>query len=204
MKLTDRPLGKTKLVGGRLFLDFINTVGGRSDVEIIERLDEFEDLLAWSGRTEILTEAETRNLLKRVPKSEAEAVLRRAIDLREALYRLSLAIIAGNNPASADVDSLNREAVIARRHQELTSTADGIFWTWIKEKNAPDKMLWTVADSAAEFFTDGDLTRLRKCGGDNCAWLFEDTTRNRSRTWCDMKDCGNLAKVRRFRQKEAV
>ncbi|MBA3694513.1 MAG: CGNR zinc finger domain-containing protein, partial [Acidobacteria bacterium] len=29
-----------------------------------------------------------------------------------------------------------------------------------------------------------------------------DTSRNRTRQWCDMKDCGNLAKVRRFRAKQ--
>ncbi|MGA2590961.1 MAG: CGNR zinc finger domain-containing protein [Bryobacteraceae bacterium] len=34
-----------------------------------------------------------------------------------------------------------------------------------------------------------------------CGWMFLDTTRNRSRQWCDMRDCGNRAKVRRFREK---
>jgi predicted RNA-binding Zn ribbon-like protein len=60
-------------------------------------------------------------------------------------------------------------------------------------------MLWHIADSAAEFLTTGDLTRLRECSGEDCGWLFEDTSKNRSRQWCDMRDCGNLAKVRRFR-----
>jgi len=31
--------------------------------------------------------------------------------------------------------------------------------------------------------------------------MFLDTSRNGRRHWCDMKDCGNLAKVRRFRQR---
>ena len=30
-----------------------------------------------------------------------------------------------------------------------------------------------------------------------CAWLFLDTSRNHSRRYCSMKDCGNRAKQRR-------
>jgi len=66
-------------------------------------------------------------------------------------------------------------------------------------ETALDRMLWPIAQSAAEFLNAGDFSRLRECGGEECGWLFEDTSRNRSRQWCHMQDCGNLAKVRRFR-----
>jgi predicted RNA-binding Zn ribbon-like protein len=62
-------------------------------------------------------------------------------------------------------------------------------------------MLWLIADSAAEMLTTSDLSRLKQCPGDDCGWLFEDTSKNRRRQWCDMQDCGNLAKVRRFRSR---
>jgi predicted RNA-binding Zn ribbon-like protein len=62
-------------------------------------------------------------------------------------------------------------------------------------------MLWLIADSAAEMLTTGDLSRLKQCPGDDCGWLFEDTSKNRRRQWCDMQACGNLAKVRRFRSR---
>ncbi|MCL4825828.1 MAG: CGNR zinc finger domain-containing protein [Caldilinea sp.] len=29
-----------------------------------------------------------------------------------------------------------------------------------------------------------------------CGWLFFDASRNRSRRWCSMEDCGNRAKAR--------
>ena len=35
------------------------------------------------------------------------------------------------------------------------------------------------------------------CDGDGCAWLFIDTSKNRTRRWCDMAICGNRAKARR-------
>src|SRR5438309_43500 len=53
-----------------------------------------------------------------------------------------------------------------------------------------------------ELLTKGDLTRLRQCQGDDCGWIFEDASRNRGRRWCDMRDCGNIAKVRRFRTRQ--
>jgi predicted RNA-binding Zn ribbon-like protein len=47
------------------------------------------------------------------------------------------------------------------------------------------------------------LERVRECANHDCGWLFLDLSRNRSRKWCDMSSCGNRAKVRRFREREA-
>jgi len=46
-----------------------------------------------------------------------------------------------------------------------------------------------------------ELSRVRECANQECHWLFVDRSRNRSRRWCDMAICGNVMKVRRFRQK---
>jgi len=34
-----------------------------------------------------------------------------------------------------------------------------------------------------------------------CGWLFVDTSKNRRRRWCDINDCGNRAKQRRYQQR---
>ena len=60
-----------------------------------------------------------------------------------------------------------------------------------------DRMLWPVTRSAAELLVSGELSRVRTCANDTCGWLFMDTSKNRSRRWCDMNDCGNRAKARR-------
>ena len=39
--------------------------------------------------------------------------------------------------------------------------------------------------------------RVKECDNETCRWLFVDMSKNRSRRWCDMKDCGNRAKARR-------
>ena len=61
------------------------------------------------------------------------------------------------------------------------------------------RLLAAVIKSAIELLTSPDLDRLRICAADTCAWLFLDTTKNRTRRWCDMKVCGNREKMRRFR-----
>ncbi len=81
-------------------------------------------------------------------------------------------------------------------------TSAGYAWTWADDPNALDRMLWPLVRSAAELLVTGDLSRVRVCGGERCGWLFVDTSKNRSRRWCDMQDCGNVAKVRRFRTRQ--
>ena len=58
-----------------------------------------------------------------------------------------------------------------------------------------------VIKSAVDLLTSGAIGRVRTCAADTCEWLFIDTTKNRTRRWCDMKVCGNRAKVRRFRSR---
>ena len=41
--------------------------------------------------------------------------------------------------------------------------------------------------------------RFKACRGDDCRWVFVDGSRNSSRRWCDMANCGNRAKVATFR-----
>jgi predicted RNA-binding Zn ribbon-like protein len=216
MNLNERPAASIKLIGGRLCLDFANTVGGRRStssstkkgrdgyVVLEERLADYHDLLAWSLRVGLLTDAAAKRLGReaRMRESEAADVWERAIALREAVYRISMAVISRTQPRGNDLELLNRELTIAHDRLILARREEGDFvWKWNEAKDALDQMLWRIADSAAEMLTTSDLTRLRQCGGDNCGWLFEDTSRNRSRHWCDMQDCGNVAKVRRFRSR---
>lgn len=49
----------------------------------------------------------------------------------------------------------------------------------------------------------GAWPRLKACTDDGCRWAFYDTTRNRSRTWCSMEECGNREKTRRYRSRKS-
>lgn len=204
--------GEMKLVGGRLFLDFANTVGGRkgtsarkgsADAVLVlrDKLKDYSDLVAWGQHTGIITVTEAQRLIAESKRRgmEAATVLERAIALREALYHICLATLNGRQPEVAHLAVLNSELLEARSHQRLTHAAESYKLEWADSKGALDRLLWPVVRSAAEFLTRGDLSRLRLCVGEDCSWFFEDTSRNKSRQWCDMQACGNLAKVRRFR-----
>jgi len=202
-----------RLIGGRLCLDFVNTVDGRKNdsarrksqsvnsLVLADKLGDYSDLVAWSQHSGIVTATEAGRLIQESKRkaAEASAVFDRAIELREALHRIFKATVTGRMPQSVDLETVNDELLKARNHERLISTEKGFKWDWIGREASLDRMLWSIAHSGAEFLTKGDLSRLRECGGKECGWLFEDTSRNRSRQWCHMQDCGNLAKVRRFR-----
>jgi len=207
-----------RFIGGILCLDFINTVEGRSsnshhrkaagdDYQIIgEKLRNYFDLVTWSGheKTGSLSAKDTRRLIELAVKHPrlAQAVFENGIRLREALYRIFKSAANGRRPSQADLEKLNDELKNATAHEQLIFSAHTFETEWENMSDALDSPLWPVARSAADLLTSGDSSRLRQCVGEDCGWLFMDTSRNRSRQWCDMKDCGNLAKVRRFRERQ--
>ena len=194
-----------KLIAGCACLDFVNTVGGRvADQDVVRRdkLKDYLDLLTWSRLAGLSTAHEVRRLrhvAERFP-AQASATLARAIRLREALYRTCKSMLGRSSPDESDVDVLRNELSIAEAHKCLLRKGAGFIWAWDQPENALDSPLWRVSQSAADLLTSADLTKLRQCGGDECGWMFLDASRNRTRRWCDMKDCGNRAKVRRFRE----
>lgn len=204
-----------KFVGGALCLDFVNTVGGRTskpgtsgrrhyaDQVIEDKLNTYTDLLHWAELAGLTTRQHRQALTARAAANQAAAaaVLRRSVALRESLYRIFKCSVERWKTEAADLKTLHRELALARYHQRLMPSGSGFAWTWKEEGNALDRILWPMAASAADLLTSTILSRLRQCGGERCGWMFLDTSRNHSRQWCDMKDCGNLAKVRRFRQR---
>ena len=203
MRLFERPIATAKLIGGRLCLDFVNTCGGRAeDGQVIgDRLLEFADLAAWGLRTGLETGPGVLRLAANDP-DEAVKVHERAVVLREACYRLLRGVIDKKTPAASEVAVLNQEWLEAMRHRTLSAGPPYLELKWNPGDHRMDRSLWAVAESAAQLLSSPDTSRLRVCGGADCGWLFEDVSRNHSRQWCDMQMCGNLTKVRRFRERK--
>lgn len=197
-----------ELVGGRLCLDFVNTLGGsRETGHTNENLASYADLIAWSRQAGIVTERETKSLLREAARrtDDAAEVLRRAIELRETIYRIFAAVAKERAPSKADLAALNGALSGAMARPEIVKEGDSFVWHWNSDEEALERVLWPVARSAAELLTSVESGRVRECGGDNCSWLFMDTSKNRSRRWCDMKGCGNRAKSRRhYERKKAL
>ena len=188
-----------------LSIRFINSVDWRTDpVRRTESLNSYSDLVKWAKEAGIVSDSISRKLLKRAthePRA-AENVLQRSMALRDALYRVLSASVAGHQPQPADMDRVNSAIADSARYMRLTGGNHGAFyWDWHGDDDALDRMLWPIVRSATNLLTSADFDRLRECEGEGCGWLFLDTTRNHSRRWCSMQSCGNRAKVHRFYQR---
>lgn len=188
-----------EFTGGRLCLDFTNTLDG-SRARPTERLLSYRDLVAWGRQAGVLTDQEARHLGQaalRRPAAAARA-LADAVALRETIYRILSAGLGGRSPDKADLTALNAALTQALSRLRVSPRGGGYVWEWENLEDALDRVAWPVVRSAADVLVSGDASRVRRCAGTNCDWLFFDTSRNHSRRWCDMRGCGNRAKARRY------
>lgn len=188
--------------GGALCLEFTNTTSARATDAPHEQLHSYADLLTWAEGVGLLSPSLAAQLGAEAGArpADAAATLQGALALRDAIYRIFTAHAEGDSPA-ADLALLNAGLAEAMPHRRLTATADGFAWEWETDPTALGQMLWPVARSAADLLTSPNLARVRECAGATCNWLFIDRSKNRSRRWCDMQECGNVEKVRRYRRR---
>ena len=186
--------------GGRLCLDFINTMRARPLSERAESINEYGDLLSWARQATILTPGEAAGVAEQARRHlrAAREALAQAVSLREALYSVLSARAAGLPAPATDLRTINRAIGKAMTRAGLAPGVGGRFeWDWPGSTPGLDRVTWWVTRSAAELMTSLDITFVRECAGYDCGWLFMDATKNRSRRWCDMAACGNRAKGRR-------
>ena len=193
------PVEELELIGGEVCLDFANSLGGTREAPK-ERLHDYGDLVRWAAHAGVIEETEVRPLLgaAEARSAEAEAVFARALRLREAIFRIFVAVAEDRRPAAADLERLNDELALALPHLRIVPDEHGFDYRFDAADGALDRPLWPVARSASELLAAGDLARIKQCTSDECDWLFVDLSKNRSRRWCDMRDCGNRAKARRY------
>ncbi len=196
----ERAADNLELVGGRLCLDFANTVSTRIEELRHEYLTTYAELVAWSQHVQILMGNEAQALLRsaaRHPKLAADA-LDHAIALRETVYRVFSAVAEQREPETRDLAVLNSALHEALPRLEIVPSAGRFEWTWVVENDELDRILWPIVGSAAELLTSGDLGRVRQCAREGCDWLFLDLSKNQSRRWCSMNTCGSRVKSRRY------
>lgn len=193
-----------RLVGGSLALDFVNTRGGRPRPSAEdEALHDYDDLVAWGRQVGELTEAEARRLLRRARRSpdEAQQAYRRAVQLRSYLYELFSAVAVGRPPPARWTAALRNDEAEALGRAELVRADGGFHWSWARDHDLA-RPLRPVVHAAVALLTAGPLQRIKRCDG--CRWLFIDESKNRSRRWCAMEDCGTAEKVRRYLARRAA
>jgi predicted RNA-binding Zn ribbon-like protein len=185
------------LVGGRLCLDFVNTLGDRLTPAPNEHLTDCATLVAWAQHAGAVDAALARRLTHQAAAAPraAAAALAEALALREAIYRM---VSTERAPHASDLAVVNAALVraSAEPHVEYRGGRYQVGWLESDELTAP---LDPIVRDAVDLLADADdCARVRQCESEGgCGWLFLDCTKGRTRRWCDMKVCGNRAKARR-------
>jgi len=194
---------KYAFIGNNLSLDFVNTVGYISSENPIENLNSFSDLIEWSKQGKLISDDEAIVIFTKAKENilESERVFRRVLRLRKSVYDIFRSVISGEEISDKDLTVFNRELSLAMSKAEIFSREGELIWDW--KNDGIERILFLITRIAAQLLTSSDLEKLKCCSGENCGWLFYDTSKNKRRQWCDMRDCGNLAKARRFRVKKA-
>jgi predicted RNA-binding Zn ribbon-like protein len=134
--------------------------------------------------------------------NRAAAIFELGIALREAVWAVFSSLASGEAPRAADLALISDAAAAGSARSRLVYDRDGVGWSLPSDGEELERPLWEIARSAADLLTSGDPDRVKECASTTCEWVFLDKSRNRSRRWCDMSDCGNRAKARRFHAKK--
>ncbi|HEX5199198.1 CGNR zinc finger domain-containing protein [Paractinoplanes rhizophilus] len=197
-----------RLVGGHPALDLVNTVAPRLPAggDHVEFLPSPADLLAWAHEIGVVDRAEAAAVEAAWAATPGGGMpaWRAALDIREALYRALIAALDDGPDEPERAAALERLTLhwsaATSRSALLPTTAPGSAARLVVGTApallVPDRL----AMLAVGLLQTTELGQMRVCptaeGG--CGWLFLDRSRNGSRRWCSMADCGGQAKARRL------
>ena len=189
---------KYGLLRERLCLDFVNTSDNHPSQAGDEFLKCYAALVEWAAYVGAVPQAHADSLIAgaEAHPDKAEAALKNAVAVRDTIYRVLSAAAAHQHPQPVDMQAFNHMLSKAMTHLRLSTVDVHFEWTYTQSDADLEAMLWPVLWSASELLTSHDLRFLRECASDDCSWLFMDTSKNHSRRWCSMTQCGNRAKAR--------
>lgn len=187
-----------------LSLDFADTIdwrNGRLGKIPKDSLTGYDKLVEWSVEHRLVKGEEAKRLIRLAKDSgKDKSTFKRAIDLREAIYRIFSATAHRRRPESRDLQILNGFVSESLAKSRIVRAGDGFQWSWRGVEESPDMILWPIARSAADLLTSERLENVGECANEEegCGWLFLDCSKRHNQKWCSTSGCGNRAKVRRF------
>lgn len=173
-----------------LFVAFANRARlSPADAADAER--DLDVLAAWLADHELVSAPPSRARLERQLPAfrELGALVRAAADRLDR----------GKPPTRAQVASINRVLREGLHYHALRADGDGTRFSMSPVGDELDQARSSIAGSLAHYLAEHDLSRLRVCADDTCRWVFVDRSPAGRRRWCDMRTCGNRAKVARHR-----
>jgi predicted RNA-binding Zn ribbon-like protein len=189
------PAAEFLLIGGRLCIDFANTVYAGDNPG--GALSDFRDVVAFAEITGTVGGPEARRLRTRARESprQSSAAFVTAVALRDMLRAWLPALEAGVPVRREWVDVVNGILRCDLAYPQLVARRGGWSLVSVRSRGSLLATLVPVARSAAELIQEGPGAPVRRCANPRCVLYFYDTSRRATRRWCSMAVCGNRMKV---------
>lgn len=188
-----------------LFISFGNTLEYERG-QPVDHLPDVTGLLAWLRERRLISgrglAAEAAHL--RRDGEESARRLERFRHLRVVLHAIAAEVTASGHPTAAQLRDLNHILRHGLHYHQIEMDPDGTRYTFAQVGDRLDQARATIAGSMAQFLADDAPSRLRVCANAGCRFLFIDRSPTGRRRWCDMRTCGNQAKVARHRARARV
>jgi predicted RNA-binding Zn ribbon-like protein len=190
------------IVGGSAALDLVNTVSGwNHDPE--DWVPDITNFLVWARTCGVLDKEEQNAAARHAKNSppSAERVLASVKELRFALRGL-IGALEHREPAQPSdlsvIDDWRRRLAVS---EQIIVRRNKIDFTISPDISALELPGLRVTAASLSLLKDFPAARIKTCAARDCGWKFVDQSKNRSRRWCDMAVCGNLAKARHYRSR---
>lgn len=191
-------------IGGRLWLDFVNTDDARRGLRV-DTIADFEAFVQWLAAAQVV-DGERAALLRRRALEQPSGAAAALVETRRVRAMLRQLAEHGRGDAGARarasaVEEINRilgRSVGTRRVEEREG---GYVRSFAPVGDAFGGLVIPIVESAVDSLVRDEWTRIRNCADRRCPRWFADDTKNHTRRWCDMKTCGNRAKAARARKR---
>ncbi|MFN2602454.1 MAG: CGNR zinc finger domain-containing protein [Gemmatimonadaceae bacterium] len=189
-------------IGGHLVLDFNNTAAWPRGRPANNRIAVPGALILWAAEAKLISYTESIKLRRRLRTKyeSARHELTEAHRFREVLHEILIAAERKRQPPSDVLAEFNQHLRKAGKAMNPEWRDGHLEWIPASAKNLPS-IVERIAWRAGEFFASADFDRLRCCANPKCGWFFIDRSRNNSRRWCKMRECGDRAKSKRYYEK---
>jgi predicted RNA-binding Zn ribbon-like protein len=191
----------SQFFGGRVCLDFANTLDWRLTDDPVELIPDYIALLAWSSRRGTLTPRASRRLssVHQQDPARGVSVISQAHALRTRIWAAADALRAGKRATLSGFNQmlaiLPPQPALIRHSRRIAFDLDG------GDLRQP---LWPVLWSLTAVLASEDARRLGSCQAQGCGWYFVDESPNHSRLWCSSEVCGNRERARRAYNKRKM
>lgn len=186
---TDHEAPPEPVTDGELFAEFANTLHLHDGLP--DDIGDASSLRAWLAARGLIREARALEAV--------DQALPAFHELRALVHAVTQRLVEEGAPSAKQVRRLNDVLRDGLHYHQLRADDGGSRFAVGQVGDELAQARTAIAGSLAHYIADHDIGRLRICANDECSWRFVDRSPAGRRRWCDMRTCGNRAKVARHR-----